>query len=214
MGDYLDKIDKPLTSAWVSIDGKSKGENFGLSLSLHAHADGNTVKMNDSDLPKHLQRKGIFSAGVKVLLRPEFNLSGKMGVHHSSNDKAWQKIADKHGLDWKAWQKGNWVDVKDKDLEKFRIGLTTNAWCPTGPGGGKDNSCSPNRKSSSAIITVELRDNEYGKWERTGEELKVSRNPTLANAISYIGLNGDCRALFAFSNGDLYLWEASKATHE
>ena len=67
-----------------------------------------------------MQRKGIFSAGMKVLERSEFNLNGKMGVHHSSNDKAWQKIADKRGLNWKEWQEGKYVTLKDKELSAFQ----------------------------------------------------------------------------------------------
>lgn len=107
-------------SAWIELSGKNgKGQNFLLGVSLFPSADGNTVKMNDSGLPPNLRRKGIFSTGLAVLMRPEFRLNGKLSVHHSTNDKAWQRIADKFGFSWKAWQEGQYVNVPDKDLILF-----------------------------------------------------------------------------------------------
>jgi hypothetical protein len=92
--------------AWIEISGTtSKGEGFGLGISLYPDKDGNTVKMNDSGLPDSLQRKGIFSAGMSTLVNTkELNLSGKASVHHSTNDKAWKTIFQKFDLNWKDWQ--------------------------------------------------------------------------------------------------------------
>jgi SPP1 gp7 family putative phage head morphogenesis protein len=106
-----------LTKVNVTVD----GPGLGLSISLYPNADGNVIRINDSDIPRSMQRKGIFSAGLSAIVKDKtLNLSGKMAVHFSTNDKAWKRIAEKNSLNWKEWQEGPYTTVPDKDLHLFK----------------------------------------------------------------------------------------------
>ena len=86
---------------------------------------------------------------------------------------------------------------------------TQEAYCPTGPGGGEDNSCSsqdgsgdeehPAMRSSSGVEDL--------------NSVRAYRNPTPQIAKAWLQRFGPLRGMRNMSTGDTYIWPANKAWH-
>lgn len=99
------------------------------------------------------------------------------------------------------WAKGK-TAPEAKTGEEVTTGFFVgNAFCPTGPGGGRDNSCSGR---SSGTEEIELQDLTT---------VRLNRNPSGAQAKALLENYGAVRGLMDRASGDIYLWEAGKAIH-
>ena len=103
---------------------------------------------------------------------------------------------------------------KAADLREYKShglpgwGGTANAFCPTGPGGGVDPTCSPGNGFTRGVERLDL----SGRFGST-KQLRVYRNPSFKQAQGMLEKFSSVRGLKAES-GDFYLWDANKAIHE
>jgi hypothetical protein len=91
--------------------------------------------------------------------------------------------------------------------DKFWKDSTKNAWCPTGPGGGKDNSCSPNGKRLPHSIEVVQIPSLAGN-PRT---VRISVNPGNSQVKTKITVRDTRGIVDAY--GNVYVWASEEATH-
>jgi len=84
----------------------------------------------------------------------------------------------------------------------------SNAFCPTGPGGGQDNSCPPNRQAESSSLVVPVR--YTGK---KGTPVEVVHNPT-EKTLKRLVKKERLKGLLDLKNGTWHFWSEEDGEHE
>ena len=93
----------------IMVNGEvAPGVDFFMNVMLMPQFDnddvfsGTRIFIHDANLTALGTKTGIYSAGIKWLVdhKEQLKLAMTMGVHVSTNDDAWSRIAQKFGLRW------------------------------------------------------------------------------------------------------------------